>query len=73
MRENPSWASALDPAGGAYSAPQIPYLMRKVERGLAAPYPRTPPLLSALQASNLGLRASLPPQIYLPKSVYVVN
>jgi len=52
---------APDPAEGAYSAPpEGPDL-------LVAPSPRSPPELSALRASYLGLSGLTP---YLPKSIY---
>jgi len=58
------FGSAPDPAGGAYIAlPQTPSWWE----GAGCPFPRTPPPLSALRASNLGPSGLTP---YLPKSVY---
>jgi len=49
--------SALGPAGGAYRAPRTPLL---VGRGLTAPSPKTPHLLSAFQASGFGFACPHP-------------
>jgi len=59
------WGCALDPAGGAYSAPQTPQL---VGRGLTAPSPRTLPPLSAFRASILR-----PPAVTIPPDLGVLE
>ena len=70
MRENSLAAQTVPqiPLGVAYSASSEPL------SGGASPFPRTPSTLGplGLQLWPFGPR-SLPPQIRLPKSTYVVN